>query len=64
MGAGVAGTLGKGRSDSGKLARFAAAGSVGKYSAPGCPQEDRQAALSARLVVVTRIRGIRNITKL
>ena len=48
----------------GKVARLAAAGSVGKYSGPCWPQADRLTALSARTRVLTRILGKSNMVKL
>ena len=45
----------EGNSVSGNGARFAAAGSVGKYSGPFWPQADRLTALTPRTIVLTRI---------
>jgi hypothetical protein len=39
----------------GSVARCAAAGSVGKYSGPFCPQPDKTTMLPARAAVFTRI---------
>ncbi|BCN37575.1 hypothetical protein ALDI51_08940 [Alicycliphilus denitrificans] len=52
-----------GLSVSGRVARCAAAGSVGRYSGPRWPQP-RAAALSARAIVLTRIWRALNIRKL
>ena len=41
----------------GRVARWAAAGSVGRYSAPVWPQPPRVTALNARTRVLTKIRG-------
>ena len=48
----------------GRVARWAAAGSVGRYSAPDWPQAARAAMLSARTRGLTRIRGYLNMVKL
>jgi hypothetical protein len=39
----------------GSVARCAAAGSVGKYSGPFCPQPDKTTMLPARAAVFTKI---------
>jgi len=53
-----------GISDWGSVARLAAAGSAGKYSAPGWPQAVIPAIQVARTIALTRIDFVCNITKL
>jgi hypothetical protein len=53
-----------GHKDCGSVARFAAAGSVGKYSGPCWPQADRLTALMPRTIAVTRILDESNMVKL
>jgi hypothetical protein len=45
----------KGDKVSGNVARFAAAGSVGKYNSPRWPQADRPIALVPKIIALTRI---------
>lgn len=54
----------KGDKVSGNVARFAAAGSVGRYRAPCWPQADRLTALMPRIIALTRIRRDNNMVKL
>lgn len=48
----------------GSVARWLAAGPVGRYNGPRWPQPKRAAALAARTSVLTRIWGAFNMRKL
>ena len=48
----------------GSVARWLAAGPVGRYNGPRWPQPERAAALAARTSVLTRIWGAFNMRKL
>ena len=65
---GVAGLLAvpdlDGSSVSGKVARWAAAASVGKYRGPCWPQPDKPTALAPRTSVLTKILVKSNMVKL
>ena len=54
----------RGDSVSGRVARCAAAGPVGRYSGPRWPQPTTAAALATRTNVLTRIWGAFNMRKL